>query len=401
MGVRTPADRMKYTLKLADALFDVSHDEYRSSLDPLHGLSALSINRLAGVESYFDIYHFRRKQKVLTKAQMLLLLEEKDVSDADSFDLAVKLLLREGENSIGNVNRKRMALRIENAFIPLVYNYGYRLKADGASHEDICKNVSVNIDALLKHAGLYSAFYEGLKEQILINLFSPFPDGLALLDISSEQLQGVMLSPDLVDGPNALAFNETLCGPMRLFKSRDSVKFVNRCTQIIAFYDETGFPLDFDIAVRGRLARHPEIVGLLSADYETEHSVALENSLTGQAPAIVINEHLLMRLMRPSTLKYYSDHAVVKLISLTFNHCKRQAEICANGFRTVGFQKIGEVFKERPHLREDVLDLMHKKELMIPKLFEFCEFGHRELKMLGSRASTDLKRSLLENAIGL
>jgi hypothetical protein len=400
MGLHDPAERMNYAIKLADELFAVDPIEFRLRVEPLQGLSALSSKREEGAFSYFGINnHNFRKQRALSHEQIQLLLGDAQPKTVDALDVAVELLLKEHEESIADLNPRRIATRIETAMIPMVYNYGYRLKARGASFEKICQKVSVNIDALLKYFEAEPVFKVALKRQILINLFSPFEEGLARLNATQECLQGVHEYMLMESAGNL--FNETLCGPMRLFRAWDSVQFLNRCTQIIAFYKDTSLPMSFDVSVRGLMASKPEVVSLLTTQDIKGYSPVLDRALAGQAPEVVINEHLLTRLMRPETLRLYSDPALVRLVDLSLDHFKKQARISGSGIRTIGFRDIGEILKERPHLREDVLDLMCQKELLLTRMFEFCGFGHRELKLLGSRAPNALKHSILELAIGL
>jgi hypothetical protein len=401
MGLCDSAQRMKYAIRLADELFAVDPNEYRLTVKPLRGMSALSANRAEGINCFFGGDHGNfRTLKGLTQAQIKLLLGDTEPSTADALDVAVEILLREGEKTITNVNQKRMATRIETALIPMVYNHGYLLKAHGASVDEICKKVSINIDSLLKFIEAEPAFKEALKQQILINLFSPFEEGLIRLNATQESLQGVH-GPSLTEAAEDGFFNETLCGPMRLFRAWDSVKYSERCAQIIEFFNETSMPLSFEISANGLLAGKTEVVELLWAHNEKGYSAVLDKALAGPASEIVINEHLLTRLMRPETLRLYSDPATVRLIDLSLDHFKKQARISGSGVRTIGFKGIGGIFQERPHLREGVLDLLHQKELLLTRMFEFCGFGQRELRLLGSKAPNALKQALLENSMGL
>jgi hypothetical protein len=402
MGLASPEDRMAHTLMFADALFAGHSADYYSSLEPLHGVSSLSTCQEVALSGYFSPYESRLKfQRSLSKAQVRLLLGEQGVEEAGSLEAAVETLLRQDNRDLLDVGQQRLALRIEKALIPLVYNHGYRLKSEGISNQVICDRVSVNIDCLLSFVDAVPGFRLALKRQILINLFSPFADGLAMLNASAGELQGVMQNPLLTHTAVAKFFKETLCGPLRLFRVTSSAGYSERNAQVIDYFKETNDVLSFDVAIHGWLNEFADITWVFKASCESGYSDFLESTLSGDSLNFTINDHLLKHLMEPERLRLYSDPALMKLIKVTIDECKRMARIAGGGARTTGFMPTGSLFKERPHLREEALKLLEMNDLLNERFFGWCGFGHQELKMLGKRAPVALKKALLESAIGL
>jgi hypothetical protein len=186
---------------------------------------------------------------------------------------------------------------------------------------------------------------------------------------------------------------------VRLFGGWHSIKFFERGAKVIDFYKDSETPLSFDVSMRGLLAKQPEIVTLLTAHDENGYSAQVEMALVGEAPEIEIPEHLLAFLLRPKTLRLYSDPALIKLIDLASDHFKRQGSI--SGYSVAGFMAIGDIFKERRHLRDQMLELLVDKELLTKDMFAWFGFGHRELKMVGRSATPGLKQYVLQDELGL
>jgi hypothetical protein len=401
MALDDSAGRLKHTMALAGALYDIGGKSFRNYLKPLVGLSVL--NHAKDVQQDYVSDEFQGKHpssiSVLRANELVCGHVE---GKRDEFKEALRVLLLERDTSMAEVERHRLAMRIENAFLPLVYNYGYRLKADGVSNEVVCQKASANIDALLDFLEMEPETHNALKRQVLINLFSAFPDGLDMLKAKPDELQGVMLDPSLICSGDANLFAKTLAGPVVLFSAIDSVKPTKRSALLIDFFENTNYPLDFETAVRGRLLNSRSIMELFSNSHPNGHSDLLEQALTGVQPQIKLNDGMILYLMAPARLSLYSDAAFMKLVALTLDFFKKQQDMSASvSFLAAGFYSIGNIFKDRPHLRDGVLELLVEQSLLKPKVFDWCNFGPRELKSLGKMAPTELKDHVLSSALGL
>jgi hypothetical protein len=389
--------RIKYTLELAFALYKIRPSEFRGIHSPLIALSTLSGNQ--EVEQGYLKDSRNHPQLGFRDAKLLCSGDRKN--NPDEFKQTLRVLLCTGYSDLSVIRRKDLAERVQEAFLPLVYNFGYRLKASGASNEAILEEASATIDLLLECLALAPETQSALRRQVLINLFSAFPDGLALLKTKPEELQGVMLDPALIDTEVAQLFADTLGGPVHLFSNFSVTAPIIRYTQIIDFFDKTEYPLNFDIASRGVLLKGFSIMQLYNHSNPDGYSATLENSLTGVGPFVRINDPFLIYMMRPERLTRYSDQALLKLIAQTLDHFGKQKPIQGIDTMTMGFHSIGQVFKDRPQLCEPVLELITEKSLLKPKVFDWCGFGARELKSFGKRAPLELKKHVLENSLGL
>jgi hypothetical protein len=399
MGLNDPTDRLHHTMALALAIYRVAEKSFRKYLNPLMGQSVL--HRRDVLAGY--IADESSGDKLLIGAHSgFFLASGQDLTGADEFKrLLMRLLLKRNE-SLADVDRHSLAMKIEGAFLPLVYNYGYRLKAEGLSNEVVCQKASAHIDSLLEILAMERATHNALKRQVLINLFSAFPDGLAMLSAKPEELQGVILDPALIDSDDANFFAKTLGGPLRNFAAIDSVKPTSRCAQIITFLETSGYPLTFEVAARGSLINSRSIFELFSNSHPNGHSVFLEQTLTGEQPPLAINDSLLLYLSVPQRLALYSDPALMKIVDRTLEFFRKQQEISTGkDLLTMGFYSIGGILKDRPHLQEAVLERLVEQSLLKPKVFDWCGFGHRELKSLGKLAPQELKSHVLESALGL
>lgn len=400
MAVNHPSGRTRHTMAIAGALYEIDAKSFRKYLNPLIGQSVLS--HLKHVrDGYFSDEAEGKKASSEGAHRAFYLVSGRDRCTPDEYKDMLMVLLRERADSLDAVDRRALAMRIENAFLPLVYNYGYRLKADGLSNEEVCQKASAHIDSLLEFLAMEPEIHNALKRQVLINLFSAFPDALEMLNARPEELQGVMLDPALINSDDANLFSNTLGGPLRIFSAVESVNPTKRSAQVIAFFENSKYPLTFETAARGRLLKSRAIFELFSNSYPDGYSVFLEQSLTGAQPLFMINDALLLHLMDPSRLSLYSDPAFLKLFDLTLEYFKKHAEKPKSQNVLVGFFGIRHILKERPHLRAVVLERLVNESLLRPKVFDFCGFGHQELKVLGKLAPTELKNHVLSNALGL
>lgn len=315
----------------------------------------------------------------------------------DGFDLAIKYLIAE-ERDIAKMSAGAFLMRLERSFMPLVYNYGYLLMTDGMSCEVVADKVSPIIDQILMISNLPNAFRDGIKRHVLINLFSAFPDGLKMLNTQPEELQGIVLHPGLVGNKFCKMFQKTLAGPLSLFSPVDKRFKDNRAERIVGYFDRIGYPLSFEIAVKGYLAEYIQVSYL--PEREAAPSAYVETVLTAEQRTTMITAGVSKKLMMPDTLHKYSDTAKVGIIDnalLFISQDKR-------GFDAVNladYTSIASVFKNSPAIIPQVVESIAKYNQAKIGVFDLFGFGGREIKLLGSRAPMDLKLHFLDAELGL
>jgi hypothetical protein len=399
MDIAKPHNRVKHTFLLVEHIFKADQEAFHENLGLLGGLSTFRNQRV--MTSDWSFAKVLENTNRLPLGTIEWLLSGSVGNNPGKYQSAFNQILREGDASLAEIPRSELIHRIEKNLIPLVYNVGYRLKAEGLSNQVVKDRVSVNIDALLHCLDLDARVRKALQRQILVNLFSPFPDGLKMMRAKPEELQGALLDPVWVDHADAEHFQKTLIGPLALFGAEQSTAINERRTKIIEYFKGTPYELDFKVAIHGLMAKSNCIVDLFSAHCDG-HSAFLEEVLCGQRPAVVIEEDLLGRLLDRNTVKRYSDQAVLAMVELLIKQLKAQDHsIEGRLFLLVGTKSLDLTFKDRPHLRDPVLQLLLSANVMSSSVFRWCDFDHRELKTMGRLAPPDVKKYALENALGL
>jgi hypothetical protein len=403
MDVASEADRIAYTCKLANELFE---DAARSSnLPALNILSAVTYEVKPSIIGFVvnpPSGEGGCRQVSVDEATSLSNLSyrgETQAHDDDSFRHAVKRYLQPDRLKDG------LGQAVEKALIPLVYNFGYKLKAEGVDNETVMREVSRRIDILVADMGLNEAFQNALSRQILINLFSAFPDGLKMLQAKPEELQGVMLAPVLIDDPLAALFPSTLQGPLKLFSHSTVNPREHQAGKIIDYLTDAGYPLELDTAIQGCLATEHFLVHL--AYRQSGRSPALEKKLEENIPLNQVHRSVLTYLSEPGHLCDYSDAAVLRVIAEALDLeenavSKFKKPVPNRASRTPeGYSSMAPILKDRPHLFESVLEMIEDRNLLTQGIIEWCGFTHRELKALGKRAPNELKKVILESSLGL
>jgi hypothetical protein len=395
LGINEAIDRVELVKTIAVMLYKLNPASFCSSLNALQGLSLL-VDSGEVQKSYST---FTGLSKTVSLDDINLLLAGAQGANGDEYQIALQKVLR-GNVSAQMGARTHLMFMIENAFVPLVYNYGYLLKSKGLSNEDVLDKASANIDALLDVLDLEAAVQSALKRQVLINLFSAFPDGLEMMSATPDELQGAFIDPVLIDHQCTRAFGYTLCGPVAVFGADQSAKKGDCRTQIVDFLSDTPYALDFELAIQGRLAKSSIIVDLFSA-YCNGHSTFMDETLSGQRPEVFICEELFFHLMHRDRVKLYSDQAVLSLFVRSINFLKDNQRFSGRVFLDQGSRSLDVTFKERPHLRDDVLQLLVDNEFVTKDMFEWLGFGHRELKKLAGKAPNEVKQFVLQDQLGL
>jgi hypothetical protein len=306
---------------------------------------------------------------------------------------------------INSMTDTQLGQAIEKALVPLVYNFGYKLMADGADPLTTLREASRRVNALVGYLPASPAFCKALSRQILINLFSPFPEGLKMLQAKPEELQGVMLNPVLMNDPLSQAFSMTLAGPIALFSQKTPTMSELKGGMLIKHLANIGYPVDLDTAINGYLAKQREILYL--AGGTPGWSAAVEEKLLKNGTEGKVHWNFAAGLFKPQVLDQFSDRAVLNLMAFALDHEIRQLSKysytvpASERKQPKGFESPAAILRSRPHLCEPILELLEQREWLNAHIVEWCGFTHRELKALGQRAPKALKSILLESSLGL
>jgi hypothetical protein len=395
LGINEAIDRVEHTKTLALTLYKMNKESFCNTFNALHGLSLFEGCR--EVEASYST--LRGMSKAASMEDIHLLLSGAQGVKPDDYRAALKNVLFGKVLETDRV-QTHVIFQVENAFVPLVYNYGYLLKSKGESVEDIRNKASANIDALLGFLKLEPPVKSAIKRQVLINLFSPFPEGLELMHATTEEMQGAFLDPVLKGHPCTAGFGYTLCGPVAVFGAEVSARKAERRTQIVDYFKETSYPIDFEVAIRGRLSSSEIIVDLFSA-YCNGHSLFMDQTLSGQLPEVFIQEDLMSHLLHRDRVRLYSDAAVLALVTRLISHVQAPGSRNPQKFLEADAKSLDLTFKDRPHLRDEVLQLLIDHKCLTKDMFEWLGFGHRELKKVGREAPNELKQFVLQDALGL
>lgn len=401
MNLKSDADRIAYTVKLADVMFEKFSESNYLGIVPITCYSVLS-GRLASSINWHMANGEPEEHGYIdfSEQELRILCGPTNHPILPFEDKAVFAQLVGRKIFCDDFPESRqawdMAAKIEKALLPLVYNHGYKLKARGLSGPEVLDRVSNRVEALLNFMPATPEFLRALERQILINLFSAFPEDLELLNAKPEELQGVMLNPVLIKDPHAGLFRKTLAGPLALFSPRSSSPLQHRGTQMVTFFKATPYPLHLDMALNGYLQGLQEIINL--AENCPGRSQAVEQFLLDDNSRFNLHIGLIRYLGEPKQLDAYSDAAVLKLFEMLI--LTDDVSFSRYGAEEI-MPSVAPVLSNRPHLFDSVVQILEEHGRLNPTLFEWCGFGAKELKALGKRATNELKSAHLEASMGI
>jgi hypothetical protein len=401
MNLKSDADRIVYTLKLAEAMFDRNSETNRIGIVPITSYSLLS-GRLAHSINWYRSNGESEERGFIdfSEQELRMLCGPTNHPTLPIEDKAVfaQLVGSKIFKDVPPESRQawQVAGKINNSLLPMVYNYGYKLKARGLPGHEVLARASSRVATLLSFLPATTEFLKALERQILINLFSAFPEDLELLNAKPEELQGVMLNPVLIKDPHAGLFRKTLAGPLALFSPRSSAPLQHRGTQMVTFFKDTPYPLHLDMALNGYLQGLQEIINL--AENCLGRSQAVEQFLLDDNSRFNLHIGLIRYLGEPKQLDAYSDAAVLKLFEMLI--LTEDVSFSRYGAEEK-MPSVAPVLSNRPHLFDSVVQILEDHGCLNPTLFEWCGFGAKELKALGKRATNELKSAHLEASMGI
>lgn len=414
VDLNTPTDRIEAVVQLSRALFD-AYSEGAHAGESVFPIGILSTVLADDYQGYVDQCRAAEEDSESSEPDqpftndqlnelLCLNLRQRSLHPECSYEDGLRHMLSHKGlfNEIIAANlmpRLIQCQQIEVALMALVYNYGYRLKSEYLSNYDVKEEVSPIIDRLLAPLEAGTEFTTALKRQILINLFSAFPKGLEMFNARPEELQGVMLDPVLLEHPDARLFEKTLAGPLALFTPGESCSYQHRATQLIDFLAQAGYPIHMDIAQEGLLGNTRHIEKLLQ--YDPVVSATLDRAVSTGFDGRGIPQMLGVCLLDINHLQQLSDISILNLFKVHTQDINVTPLRQYDGFNAQTQRNYAELFKQRPHLVEPVLDIFSQAGNLDSKSFRALGFGERELRLLGDRAPDELKANVLAQDLGL
>jgi len=414
MGIVDPQVRRDLTLKLADAIVLAAPQEgyLATSIDhqphfPISALSCTSSAMALRIEREYVCWH----QGIAAQIEKHPYRPEQTAAlrhiggPATAADQVVQegaidhLLSEKGSMPFYALGDSQRAIQIEKAFHTLVYNRGYCMRAEGASCESIADTVKPVIQHLLSKIDLSEQLCKAVERQVLVNLFSAFPEGLAMLQAQPEELQGVPLNPMVLTDPKVDCFKHTFSGPLELFRAASTTPYRHRGTQVIEFLSAAGYPIHPDLAFGGFLSAtklHDDLILNCHGHSKIIEEVLLPEhirQLQDMGCRMEDNQFtpvLIRHLASPDILRQYSDAATLMIIRLALPMAGER-----------DLPSIHQVFRDRPGLVEPMLNIMVETFYLCQQSFDYCGFGGKELKLLGSRAPESMLSDYLERDLGL
>lgn len=296
---------------------------------------------------------------------------------------------------------QKLANMIELGFKCLVYNRGYHLKATQGDARltdfELMSVIEPTIDRLLDPFKASPEFNQALKRQVLINLFSAFPSGLALIDAQPEELQGVILDPVLRSHPYAVYFANTLAGPTHLFAANQSAPKQHKATQVVEYLQVAGYPIHIDIACKGWLSTLGQTGNLI--DHAVGKSEVLNAFFSQPRTLDEMPIGTTLSLLTPEYLVHYSDTAIINLIKAGVQiSCPEAGYLTYR--RACAAIDLRDFFASRADMVPTVLSALEKDDLVSIHAFRLCGFAKRELKLLDNPPDL-LNEHILGSDLGL
>lgn len=282
----------------------------------------------------------------------------------------------------------------------LIYNPGLRFKAKGLSTQAIIDRLQVPLCALIevmltdRIEGNVEQVLDSFRRQVMVNLFSPFPEDLAYLDVRMAELIG---RPGMNNACPALML-PTYKGPLSTFAGQADTK---NAARVAAGMENGGTTIDLCQALTGLLENFEEINELVSYKGTCELLEGYLRNVCWNGPV----EKDLIKYLYPLTY------------SMDFSRLPMDSKIGFLGvWLEMGWQRLeadvpldkqsdsdapAGLLQADPDLRRFMVDWMVMNHRLDARLLHWCGYGGEVLERLGDKANDTLKTELLESDLGL
>lgn len=281
----------------------------------------------------------------------------------------------------------------------LIYNPGLRFKARGLSTQAIIDRLQVPLSALTevmltdRIEGDVEQVLESFRRQVMVNLFSPFPEDLAYLDVRMAELIG---RPGMNNTCPALML-PTYKGPLSIFAGIADNK---NAAQVAAGMENGGTVIDLCQALTGLLENYGEINELVTYKGTCELLEGYLRNVCWSGPG----ENDLVKYLYPLT--YCMDFSRLPMDSkigfvgvwLEMGWERLQADMTLDKNdpdAPTGY------LEADPDLRRFMVDWLVMNQRLDARLLHWCGYGGEVLELLGEKANDTLKTELLESDLGL
>jgi hypothetical protein len=281
----------------------------------------------------------------------------------------------------------------------LVYNPGLRFKARGLSTQAIIDRVQVPLCALTelmlsdRIEGDAQPVLDSFRRQVMVNLFSPFPEDLAYLEVRMAELIG---RPGMNNACPALML-PTYKGPLSIFAGIADNK---NTAKVAAGMENGGTTIDLCQALTGLLENFEEINELVSYKGTCELLEGYLRNVCWSGPG----ENDLVKYLYPLT--YRMDFSRLPMdskigfvgvwLEMAWERLQANLALDINDpDAPVG------MLQADPDLRRFMVDWMVMNHRLDARMLHWCGYGGEVLERLGDQANDTLKAELLESDLGL
>ena len=265
--------------------------------------------------------------------------------------------------------------------LPIAYNMGYRMAAAGVDIAIVVGRMEALIAKCTTTIKARPALRAGIRRQALVNFCSAFPEALQLIEAHPSELYGCQkFGPDIKVSLDQTT--EVFGGPLQAFTFL-VVDVKDDCRALIARSlkeQGLGFKLEYLAQARSStlLLKMPEIFEGLEHPSPVIQEKGLDwlYELDGMLQSVAGMKDWLKRIFTPESVAHYSDVVLLSVVESAITH------------NTYGDLKA--IFEARPQLVGPAVEMLMEHDKVNVHFFDAFGFDRKELKLVGSKASSEL-----------
>lgn len=302
------------------------------------------------------------------------------------------------DNHAENGSEVSKRIVIQSLSRSLIYNTGYKYLSEGIDPQDVFCKLAPVADDLLSLVEMSESAREVVKRQSFINLFCYKPDGLLFMNTVPEELQGVPDYSGMQNRDELKGFDATIAGPLHIFFSDESMQ-LGSLPKAVGYFESNGHLINIETALMGCLSKDISIGYLATRDEDSLNYI--QSGITGNGRHVSITIALSVTLMKPDVLVKMNDDAKLAVIGHALMYIGKQYKNNPKEPNLSGCKlSIAHVVKASPNIIPKVIDMLYDNGLLIPRMYEWFGFGHKEMKFVGKRADA-FKATMLEQDLGM
>jgi hypothetical protein len=315
-------------------------------------------------------------------------------------DVTLKHLVNNAFADAKNASRP-MNLMLNTVLNQLVLNTGLRFKGEGMQAPIIIERLTPVLEEIIQSqfGADYTISVEelaGFRRQVWVNLFSPFAEDLALLDVHPNELMGHPKNNPTDHWPHKT--KSTMSGPIEF--SRGDADY-SATAAMARGLENMGHTLDLDVIMTGVLAESNDICSLIRLWGGCTTIDHLLERFATEGPTAIVRQHNLQSTLTALDFERLPALAKLGFVAARIEYGYESATLRKDKlFREDGYCPLKSISGD-PELKTEVLAYMAKFERVTAELMVWCGFDGEALNALGELATDDIKSSLLENDLGL